>query len=53
MRLGISRTLVTNTLCCAIGILGAWDAWWLLRYRHALWSLWGETLRWFTVAGLR
>ncbi len=49
----VSRTLIVNSLCCAIAIVGAWDAWWLIRYRHVLWSLWGEMLRWFTFAGLR
>lgn len=52
-RLRLSRALITNTLCSAIGIVGAWNAWWLIRYRHCLWSLWGEMLRWFTGAGLR
>lgn len=49
----ISRALILNTLCCAIGVVGAWDAWWLIRYRHVLWYLWGDFLRWLTCVGLR
>jgi hypothetical protein len=53
MKIWVSETLIVNTLCCGIGALGAWDAWWLLRYRHVLWELWGEVLRWLAVVGLR
>ena len=42
----ISRVLIVNTLCCAIGPLLAWNAYWVVRYWPAIVLLWEDTIRW-------
>lgn len=41
----ISQTQIVNGLCCMIGPLLAWNAYWIMRYWHAIELLWGDVLR--------
>lgn len=41
----MSRIGIVNTLCCAIGPLLAWNAYWVMRYWHAIEMLWGDLSR--------
>jgi hypothetical protein len=45
MRIRISQTLIVNSLCCAIGPLAAWNAWWIITYWPTITSTWGDLLR--------
>ena len=42
----VSQVLILNILCCAIGVVGAWDAWWIIRYQGAIQSLFSEAIGW-------
>jgi hypothetical protein len=41
----ISRALIINTLCCAVGLLAAWNAAIVYPYRHDLYRIYEEIAR--------
>ena len=50
MSMKVSRTLVINSLCCAIGPVLAWNLWWVIRYWPALVCLGEDVYRCVAVA---
>ena len=47
----VSRVLIVHQLCVAIGMLLAWNAYWVIRYWSAVESLYWEAVRWLRLIG--
>lgn len=50
-RARISEVQIANALCCGIGALAAYNAYYIIKYWGVIVSLWGEATRWLDAMG--